>query len=282
MEIGVAGLVVLLLVSGAAGIALWHATSAPDLPGGVETDGAVLARHGYRMVRIGPGTFQQGGIDTDPDRMDDEVRRNVGLTRGFSLGATEVTGRLYADVMGADPSSRPCEDCPVTDVSWRDAALFCNALSAREGLRQAYVIDAEQVTWTHDSDGYRLPTEAEWEYAANATAHVRFAGGDHPDPVAWFADNSSEMPHPVGRRRPNAWGLYDMSGNVWEWVWDRYGLWSSDTVADPTGPEDGVLRVGKGGAWNTWGDMVRVAARSRGTEDSRGDILGFRIARTTE
>ncbi len=279
----VAAAVAVALVAVAAGVAVWRTSEPAEVATlVVESPGAVLERHGYRLVRVVPGTFLQGAGETDPDRMQDEIRRAVELTRPFSIGATEVTGALYADVMGADPSSRTCDGCPVTDVSWLDAARFCNRLSLREGLRPVYTLDGEAVHWSQTATGYRLPTEAEWEFAAHGGRDLRFAGGDEPEAVAWFADNAGEAPQPVGRKRPNPLGLYDMSGNVWEWVWDRYGVWTSSTVVDPLGADEGDLRVGKGGAWNTWGDMVRVAARSRGGPTSRGDVLGFRIARTTE
>ncbi|MFT4624406.1 MAG: sulfatase modifying factor 1 [Myxococcota bacterium] len=279
--IAVAIVLTLLVVVGAT--LGWRATPSTEPPTlVVERPGDVLERHAYRMVRIVPGPFLQGAAEGDPDRMDDEVRRAVQLTRPYALGATEVTGALYAEVMGADPSSRPCDGCPVTDVSWLDAARFCTRLSIREGLRPAYRIDDDTVHWDRTAPGYRLPTEAEWEHAALAGEATRFAGADVPDTVAWFADNSDGSPQPVGRKRANALGLHDLSGNVWEWVWDPYGTWSSATATDPEGPPTGDLRVGKGGAWNTWGDMARIAARSRGGPASRGDVLGFRLARTTE
>jgi formylglycine-generating enzyme required for sulfatase activity len=185
---------------------------------------------------------------------------------------------------------------------------FANALSKKEGLkpayrisgdRVAYRISGDRVTWDQSSSGYRLPTEAEWEYAARAGKHRLYAGTDDASAVCRYASVNTprsksrfEWGHssfrcedghlaaaPVGSFRPNAWGLYDMTGNVWEWCWDRYGKYGGDST-DPVGPQSGDYRVGRGGSWITVPAYVRVANRSRYSPDNRNNGLGMRLVRT--
>jgi formylglycine-generating enzyme required for sulfatase activity len=274
-----------LALAGLAALTLpWRPSGAPALREDeilrVGAPGSVLARHGHRMIAVPPGTFTRGPLLDDPWAQQDEVRATVELTRPVLIGATEVTQALYAEVMGEDPSSYGgCPTCPVHDVTWRDAVRFCNRLSVLEGLQPAYDLEGPEVAWRKEADGYRLPTEAEWEYAARAGEELAFAGSDDPDRVAWYAETADQGPQPVARLRPNRWGFYDLSGNVWEWVWDRWSVPSAEPSVDPTGPPEGETRVGKGGAWNVWADMLRPSVRSRGHPTSRSDVIGFRLAR---
>ncbi len=282
-EVVVAPAVVLVL-SVAGFTVLWPSDAGvrgPEVLDGAMA-GDLLASHGYRMIRVLPGSFLQGSAPNDGLRMVDEVLREVQLTQSFTLGATEVSQSLWLSLMGSDPSSRPCEGCPVHDVRWTEAVAFCNRLSERAGLDAAYDLSGDEPVWRPRADGYRLPTEAEWEYAAGAGVGGLYAGGDEPERVAWYSANTDGSPMPSARLRPNAWGFYDMSGNVWEWVWDRYGERSGQPAVNPSGPGAGEMRVGKGGAWNTWSDMIRIATRSRGHASSRGDVIGFRLARTVD
>lgn len=187
--------------------------------------------------------------------------------RPYLLAAVPVTASWYAHVTGGDPA--PGDDRPVVDVSWWDAVGFCNALSERSGLRPAYRLDpaAETVTWDEAATGYRLPTEAEWEYACRAgTSGPRYGG---LDAIAWYDANAADGPHPVGGKAANAWGLHDMLGNVWDWCWDHY---------DPD--VYGEYRVLRGGGWADAHWSCRASVRRRSHPRLRLDDVGFRVART--
>ena len=137
-------------------------------------------------------------------------------------------------------------DCPVMEVTWYGAAEYANWLSAESGLTKVYTINGTSVTANWSANGYRLPTEAEWEYAArggNASKGYLYAGSDNADEVGWHSSNSGQSTHPVGGKAPNELGLYDMSGNVWEWCWDWYGSYSSGSQSNPRGPASGSYRV---------------------------------------
>ncbi|WP_052850559.1 formylglycine-generating enzyme family protein [Streptomyces avicenniae] len=187
----------------------------------------------------------------------------------FLLGATPVTEEQYRAATGRAPADAHDAPLPARDVSWPDAVRFCNALSAREGLTPAYgtAVGPEGVVRYPSADGYRLPTEAEWEHACRA-------GTDGPrygelDEIAWHRGNSAERAHPVGGRRPNAWGLYDMLGNVWEWCWDVY---------DPE--VYGTYRVLRGGGWFDEHWSCRASVRRRSHPTLTLDDVGFRVARS--
>jgi len=206
---------------------------------------------GMKFVWIDPGSFRMG-----PAHM-------VTLSKGFYLQTTEVTQQQWEAVMGTNPSHFKGPDRPVESVSWEDAQKFLKKLNAKE-----------------KDSRYRLPSEAEWECACRA-------GGQEPDEaadldeVAWWGKNSSGATHPVGQKQPNAWGLFDMRGNVWEWVQDWYGAYSVGRQIDPRGPGSGRFRVLRGGSWvvvNTGG--FRCAYRFDFRPAHRDCYLGFRCART--
>jgi formylglycine-generating enzyme required for sulfatase activity len=169
--------------------------------------------------------------------------------------------------MGRNPSrftGNP--DRPVEHVSWEDVQQFIQVLNAREG-----------------SERYRLPREAEWEYACRAGSTTAYSFGDDEGQLgeyAWYKENSRGEPHPVGRLKPNAWGLYDMLGNVWEWVQDWYGEYTAETVKDPQGPQPREDRVNRGGSWVFDAGWCRSAIRGHVTPNHRADDLGFRLLRT--
>ncbi len=194
-----------------------------------------------------------------------------------------VTQALYAAVMGENPSQFRGSDRPVESVNWYDAIRFCNAASAAFGLPAAYRVGAgsePSVEWDQRSVGLRLPTEAEWEYAARAGTQHMFAGGDDLGAVAWFDGNSHNQTHAVGLKRSNAWGLDDMSGNVWEWCWDWKAAYPTGACSDPSGPGSGSLRVNRGGSWDGGRQYARVADRFGSTPGGRYPDLGFRLFRT--
>jgi formylglycine-generating enzyme required for sulfatase activity len=187
----------------------------------------------------------------------------------YRLAAYPVTQELYAEVTGQRPSAARGDRLPVEGVSWWDAVRFCNALSERAGLALAYHVhsDGEGADRDADADGYRLPTEAEWEHACRAgTTGPRYGPLDE---VAWYRGTSDERIHDVGGRRPNQWGLYDMLGNVWEWCWDLY---------DPE--VYGRYRVLRGGGWFDEHWSCRASVRRRSHPTFRVDDVGFRVARS--
>jgi sulfatase modifying factor 1 len=207
----------------------------------------------------------------------------VTLTRGFWMGETPVTQSLWAAVMGANPShfrSALSGSMPVERVSWLDSVEFANEVSRLMGFPPVYDGSSDDVRWDQGAPGFRLPTEAEWEYAARAGQRFEYAGSDDVDLVAWTRENSGLRPHPVGLKRPNAWVLRDMSGNVWEWCWDRFGDYQRSNLVDPTGPSHGHSRVVRGGSWFHVPRLARVANRSRDEPGRRVNYLGLRLVRT--
>ena len=219
------------------------------------------------MVKVEGGTFMMGSPENEPNRDSDETQHRVTLS-SFWIGKYEVTFEQYDKFCEATGRSKP-DDIgwgrgrrPVTNVSWYDATAFCEWLSSVTGRT------------------YRLPTEAEWEYAAKGGNRSRgfiYAGDNSIQEVAWYIDNSGGQTHPVGGKRPNELGLYDMSGNVWEWCSDWYGKYSSSPQVNPSGPSGGSNRVIRGGSWFNLAIGCRAANRNSITPDSRRSLLGFRL-----
>jgi len=202
----------------------------------------------------------------------------------FSIGATEVTQAQYKAVMGTNPSHFKGDDLPAESMSWYDAVAYCNKLSEKEGFAKVYAINGKDVTADWNAKGYRLPTEAEWEYAAKggqsgAAQNVKYSGSDNQDQVAWYSGNSGKTTHPVGQKAANGLGLYDMSGNVSEWCWDLHGNYSSGIQSDPLGVSSGGIRVFRGGSWYVDSQYLRSAHRSDNSPDNEGSLVGFRVAR---
>jgi len=164
------------------------------------------------MVRIEGGTFTMGSPDDEPGREDYEGPQHQVTVSSFYMGKYPVTQEEYQAVMGVNPSYFKGDNLPVEQVSWYDAVEYCNRLSQREGLKAAYTVKGKKVTWNRKSNGYRLPTEAEWEYACRAGTTTPYNSGTSVDNAGWYYDNSGGRTHPVGEKQPNAWGLYDMHG----------------------------------------------------------------------
>ncbi|HNN92088.1 MAG TPA: SUMF1/EgtB/PvdO family nonheme iron enzyme [Pseudomonadota bacterium] len=240
------------------------------------------------MVPIRSGRFQMGS-PASGTYDDEKPQREVHIQTPFLMSVTEVTQAQYQAVMGENPSDfkdgADAPNRPVERVSWLDAVRYCNKLSQREKLESCYVISGDRVEWPkrQGCTGYRLPTEAEWEYAARAGEAWEYAGSKSVDEVAWYRDNSDRQTHAVGttRKKSNRWGLSDMSGNVWEWVWDWYqDSYNGASSTDPTGPSVGGNRVRRGGSFVNEAGIARVAYRSRNTPSDRSLNVGFRLARS--
>ena len=233
------------------------------------------------FVYIAPGAFIMGSPIDEEGRDPDEPQHHVTLTRGFYLQTTEVTQADWYRVMGNNPSAfSSCgSSCPVESVSWLHAVGYANALSRAEGFTECYdssgnVLGGGNI---YDCSGYRLPTEAEWEYAARAgTTASRYGALER---VAWYEGDTWSGPHAVGMLEPNAWGLYDMLGNVWEWTHDWYGPYGGAAI-DPVGAASGSNRVLRGGGWCFDARGVRAAMRCEVAPGDYYNDLGFRLARS--
>jgi formylglycine-generating enzyme required for sulfatase activity len=213
------------------------------------------------MVWIPAGWFQMG---SEAEGEFDETPHNVYVS-SFYIDRTELTQQEYERVMGKNPSRWKGQDNPVEQIRWRNAAQYCNTRSQLEGLQPAY----DPNTWECDfgANGYRLPTEAEWEYACRAGTSTTYHFGDNSAQLAsfaWFKGNCTRGPRPVAHREPNAWGLYDMYGNVWEWCHDFYGedYYRQSPERDPKGQSQGQTRVVRGGCWNSRPNECRSAYRN--------------------
>jgi len=219
-----------------------------------------------KFVRIKAGKFVMGSPDNEAGhRKGEGPQRKVTISKPFYIGVTEVTQAQYTAVTGKNPSTsrrRPnSKNNPVDEVSWNDCDAFCRALSKKAG------------------QPVRLPTEAEWEYACRAGTKTRFGFGDQDKDLAahgWYKKNSDGTTHPVGQKKPNAWRLYDMHGNVWEWCADWYAPYAGANVRDSKGPAAGSLRVLRGGAWRYGPVDSRAACRLARAPGNRG-CIGFRV-----
>jgi sulfatase modifying factor 1 len=222
-----------------------------------------------KLVRIPGGTFLMG---------DEEEGQFQAAVKDFWMDMYPVTQALYRQVMGKNPSRFEGDGRPVERVSWFDAVKFCNQLSEKMGLEPVYKIVGEQVAWQKEKNGFRLPTEAEWEYACRAGTIDYYSSPI--DGIAWYYENSGRSTQGVGQKKPNDFGLYDMLGNVWEWVWDWYAGYPSEPTDNPSGPDTGSYRVGRGGSWFSGAHYCRSAIRGGDGPGSRGGDLGVRLSRS--
>lgn len=269
-----------------------------DCASGVCTDDGFCKIPGFAI--LDGGTFTMGSPEAEPGRAEDEGVHDVLLTYRFIVKASEVTQAEYQVVTGEEPSLfDDCGfDCPVESVTWYDAVAFCNALSEAQDLPRCYLGVAPDITFVGvRCRGYRLPSEAEWEFAVRGGADGPVytygdgteavepgVGCDAPglDPIAWHCGNADAQPGPVADKLPNAYGLHDMLGNVWEWVHDAYGDYATIHYVDPIGPKRGSAKVVRGGAFDSGAEDIR-SARRRGLEpDTATSNVGFRVARTVQ
>jgi formylglycine-generating enzyme required for sulfatase activity len=229
---------------------------------------------GMKLVLVRPGTFIMGSPVLEEGRGSDEIQHEVTITKEFSIGAYEVTQAQYVAVMGYNPSvfqglrvEYDHTELPVDHVSWEEALEFCEKLTKMERTEATGRV-------------YRLPTEAEWEYACRAGTTTAYSFGDEKSLLSeygWFNDNSLSRPHSVGLKVPNAWGMYDMHGNVWEWCWDYGFAYANAKVKDPSGPATGDTHVLRGGSWFRGVSDCRSAGR-RGNQGRIGfNSVGFRV-----
>jgi formylglycine-generating enzyme required for sulfatase activity len=248
-------------------------------------EAANLTTREFKSVRVASGRYKIGSPKTQRDHERDEFLHDVVLDRAFLIGVYEVTQEEYSRVMFSNPSENVgCSTCPVERVSWMDAITYCNKLSRLHGLSPAYTVNgasAGSVQWNQNANGYRLPTEAEWEVAARSGDSGRFVKDLPVEKVAWYRGNTSRT-QPVGHLASNRAGMYDVSGNVVEWVWDWYDKqWysSSQARSNPTGPVSGTRKAARGGSWRRSEVGVRLANRSKAGPTQVNNGLGFRIAR---
>ena len=222
----------------------------------------------YQMKWIEPGEFTMGSAKDAAGRDPDEDAYPVKLSKGFWIGATEVSQDLYLAVTKKSPSFFSKPDHPVENVSWNEAIMFCNMLSELHNKEPAYQIPAGgSVIWNKNAEGYRLPTEAEWEYTAKCTNHS----------TGWGLANSKLSSHPVGQQFSE--GISDMAGNVWEWCWDWYGPYPQHAAVDPMGRASGKYKVVKGGSWIDNTRILRAANRAKALPNHKSNTIGLRLVR---
>ncbi|GHU48965.1 hypothetical protein FACS1894200_06950 [Spirochaetia bacterium] len=252
--------------------------------------------YGIVMAEIPAGTFMMGSPLGEVGRESDETQHSVTLS-AFKMSKHEVTQAQWQAVMGNNPFYSKGNDKPVETVSWYGAIAFCNKLSLIAELEPVYSVNGitdwaglayssiptlDNATWNAafrdpSKSGYRLPTEAEWEYACRAGTITPYFSGSSVDTAGWYTSNSGNKAHPVGTKQANAWGLYDMHGNAWEWCWDWYGVYSS---ANPSGAASGAYRVVRGGSWSHYAQFLRSAYRGdRAPASSDNFGSGIRLAR---
>jgi formylglycine-generating enzyme required for sulfatase activity len=254
---------------------------------------AVSSKMPEDLIFVQGGTFTMGSPAEELDRISDEIQHSVAVS-GFYLAKSEVTQKEYRELRGGNPGEHSGDDLPVESVTWFDAVRFCNARSEKEGLTPAYVINGESVTWNRAANGYRLPTEAEWEYACRAgtttpfntgrtitdkEANINNSYGYNKDASGRVIGGYRQKIIAVNSFSPNPWGLFDMHGNVGEWCWDWYGDYNASERIDPAGAVSGVYRVVRGGGWNDFPKHARSAYRAATPPNEGMYNIGFRVAR---
>ena len=278
---------IIAILAAFAAIATVFAGGAKDK---VEVDPELEAM--VQMVAVKGGSFKMGTSEGE----DDEFPAHSVSVSSFNMSTTEVTQELYKKIIGKNPSYFVGEKLPVEKVSWLDAVIFCNKLSVAMGKRPCYSqsantdtdswVGASNISCNYNADGYRLPTEAEWEFAARGGTNNEtflYSGSSSIDEVAWYEGNSEGETHEVATKAPNSLGLYDMSGNVWEWCWDNYSAtyYVNGSDSNAKGPAEGKGKVLRGGSRSsTYGDgssVCRVTNRNSAGATERYYLNGFRI-----
>lgn len=233
------------------------------------------------FISVDGGVLEMGSERGDPD----ELPVHSVYVSGFHIANFEVTQSLWENVMGSNPSGNQGPVKPVENVSWLQAVEFCNALSRRDGFTPCYEINGAQTSCNWNANGYRLPTAAEWEFAARGgtySGNYEYSGSNDFDEVAFSQSSSAGQTHNVGKKKANELGLHDMSGNVWEWCWDSYDetYYRQSPYENPRGAKPGHIRCMRGGAWNRGQGRCRTADRGKGSFDYLANNVGFRLVRT--
>ena len=250
-----------------------------------------IPEESYRQIMLeAPLVFVHGGTFNMGDRSgdsDEKPAHSVSISSSFHMGKYELTTKLYRFIRwGTAPANADDGEKPATGISWFDAVEFCNQLSLKEGLDPVYRINETSVYWDREKNGYRLPTEAEWEYAARGGAvdsdSGSYAGNRRLDTVGWSKNNSGGQLHPVGQKAANELGIYDMNGNVWEWCWDWYGEYSSASARDPQGPWTGETKVLRSGDFNQSSMYCDNTNRYDEEPEHRSLSIGLRLVRNAE
>ena len=224
------------------------------------------------MIRLPAGRLWMGSMPKEGIPEDELPRHAVQIAGPFFLSNTLVAQGLYRAIMGDNPSEEKGAKKPVCGLNWMEAIYFCNALSEREGFDPVYSFDDDEVTWNVNANGYRLPTEAEWEYAARTQDDLRFVGSDSFEEVAYCEENSDSLAN-IASKKPNVWGFFDMSGLVFEWCWDIFAPYNAEE-AETEFPE----RACRGGSWKHGSQFARTTARYSAKIGHKGAI-GIRLAR---
>ena len=230
------------------------------------------------MIYIEGGIYRMG--DTVGGGETDEKPVHSVRVTSFYMDKCEVTQREWRDLVGSGPSNFEGDELPVEQVSWYDAVQYCNRLSLKSGLEPCYTINGTNVSCDFSKNGFRLPTEAEWEFAAKGgtrSVGYDYAGGNDLAAVAWYGGNSRSWTHPVGQKQANELGIFDMTGNVGEWCWDWYGPYSASPQTDPHGPLSGDTRLLRGGSWSPNARYERLPFRNASAPDNRDRTNGFRV-----
>lgn len=234
------------------------------------------------LVFVKGGTFKMG---SRKGTNGEKQVHNVTMS-SFYMGKHEISQEEWKKVMGNDPSFRKGNQCPMNFIDWYEAVEFCNRRSEIEGLTPCYTGSGDHIICNFAANGYRLPTEAEWEYASSGglqSQHYKFSGSNDVNEVGWHYNNSFVYFQPLGWKKPNELGIFDMSGNMWEWCWDWYGFdyYCNSPANNPRGPLSGIRRTARGGSWlNTEEDNLRCAYRGCFRPHRESLNIGFRVART--
>ena len=236
------------------------------------------------MIFVEGGTFQMGG---NGDSCDMIAGHSVTVS-SFYMSDHEITQSEWKKIMDNNPSQYMNDNFPVQNISWEEAARYCNRRSRAEGLVPCYFFDNEndfneEIKCNWNADGYRLPTEAEWEFAARGgtdSLDTMYSGSNDIESVAWYFDFVDATIHAVMTKLPNELGLYDMSGNVWEWCWDWYGNYTASDQNNPTGAASGTHRVRRGGSWDEEENCCLVSYREGSCPAFKSDNIGFRVVRS--
>lgn len=244
------------------------------------------------LIQVKGGTFKMGSKTSDTSAELDEQKEHSVTLNTFEISKFEVTVWEWKQFIKANKMKMPIkpswgwqDNYPINGITWNEAIAYCNWLSTKEKLQPCYSKKGPNFVCNFKANGYRLPTEAEWEFAAKGGTNskgFRYSGSDKLEDVAWYKANSNGQPHTVGTKLPNELGIYDMSGNVWEWCWDWYNkdFYKLEKGDNPKGPEMGERRTVRGGSWDSKSNYVRPANRISTIPSKTHEFYGFRIART--